>query len=115
MEKVEKSSFIEVFGETPVLKVLDFLLNFDSFDYSIGQISKETETKWESVENAINFLIKKGIVKKTRKLGKAQLYMLDKGGELTKMIKEIDLRLSKFFITQEIKKQSLKIPAKISR
>ena len=105
---MEKSSFVLVFGETPVIKVLDFLLTFDSFDYSIGQIAKETETKWESVENAINFLISKGIIKKTRKLGKAQLYMLDKEKELAKLLKEIDFRLSKFFIEHEMKKQSSK-------
>lgn len=96
-----------VFGETPLLKVLDFLLDFDSFDYSIGQISKETKTKWESVENALNFLMKKGIVKKTRKVGKAQFYMLNKENELAKLIQNIDFRLSKFFINQELKKQSL--------
>ncbi|MBS3091923.1 hypothetical protein J4466_00735 [Candidatus Pacearchaeota archaeon] len=105
---MEKSSFVLVFGETPVIKVLDFLLTFDSFDYSIGQISKETETKWESVENALRFLISKGIVKKTRKLGKAQLYMLDKEGELAKLLKEIDFRLSRFFIENEMKRQTLR-------
>jgi len=100
-----------VFGETPLLKVLDFLLDFDSFDYSIGQISKETETKWESVENALNFLMEKGIVKKTRKVGKAQLYMLNKENELTKLIQEIDIRISKFFIEQIFKKHRLKVSA----
>ena len=103
----EKSSFVLVFGESPLIKVLDFLLTFDSFDYSIGQISKETETKWESVETALNFLIKKEVAKKTRKLGKAQLYMLNKENELTKIIQDIDLKLAKFFIEQELKKQSI--------
>ena len=108
---MEKSSFVLVFGDSPFVRVLDFFLTFDSFDYSTAQIAKETETKWETVENILELLIKKGIVNKTRKVGKAWLYMLNKEKDITKLLLDIDMRVSDFFIKQEIEKQKIKIAA----
>jgi len=108
---MDKSSFMLVFGDAPLIKILDFLLTFREFDYSIAQIASETETKWESVEKALNILIKKGIAKKTRKSGKAQLYMLDAKAPIAKLILEIDGKISDFFIRQELARQKLKVAA----
>jgi len=106
---MEQSSFSLVFGNSPFVKILDFFLGFDEFDYSIALISKETETKWETVEKVINLLLKKKIIKKTRKLGKAQLYMLNKGSSLTKLLLDIDIKISDFFMKKELEKQKVKI------
>jgi len=108
---MEKSSFVLVFGNSPFVRVLDFFLTFDSFDYSIAQIAKETETKWETIENIVEMLIKKKIIKKTRKVGKAWLYILNKESELTNLLLEIDMKISDFFIKKELERQKYKIPA----
>lgn len=106
---MERSSFVLVFGNSPFVRVLDFFLTFEDFDYSIAQIAKETETKWGTVESVIKLLVKKGIVKKTRKLGKAWLYMLDKESKLTKLLLEIDMKISDFFVKKELEKQKIKV------
>ena len=77
MEEENQSIFLEYFGGSPYVKVLDFFLTFEDFDYPISFIAKETETKWETVEKVIEILVKKGFVRKTRKLGKAWLYGLN--------------------------------------
>ena len=105
---MKRSSFILVFGESPFVKVLDFFLNFEDFDYPIAFISKETQTKWETIEKVVENLIKKGIVKKTRKLGKAQLYALDKKNKLTGLLLNIDIKISEFFVKNELAKQKVK-------
>ena len=102
---MEKSSFTLVFGNSPFVKVLDFFMQFEDFDYPISFISKETETKWETVEKVIEILVKKGFVKKTRRLGKAQLYGLDKENKLTKLLLDIDMKISDFFVKEELKRQ----------
>ncbi len=106
---MDKSSFVLVFGSSPFVKVLDFFLEFEDFDYPISQISRETETKWETIEKVVDALIKKKIIKKTRKLGKAQLYMLNKENDLTKLLIGIDMKISKFFVGKEIDKQRIKV------
>ena len=106
---MERSSFVLVFGESPFVKVLDFFLSFEDFDYPIAFIAKETQTKWETVEKVIEVLIKRGIVKKTRKLGKAWLYSLNKESNLTKLLLDIDTRISDFFIRKELEKQKTQV------
>lgn len=107
--KMERSSFVLVFGSSPFIKVLDFFLTFEDFDYPISFIAKEAETKWETIEKIVEILIKKKIVKKTRKLGKAWLYQLNKESSLTKLVLEIDMKISEFFVKKEIEKQGNKI------
>ncbi len=102
---MEKSSFTLVFGESPFVKVLDFFIEFEDFDYPISFVSKETKTKWETVEKILDLLIKRGIIKKTRKLGKAWLYALDKENKLTRLLLDIDMKISDFYIKEELVKQ----------
>ena len=109
---MEKSSFSLVFGSSPFIKVLDFFLNFEDFDYSIAHIAKETETKWETVEKIIDALIKKRIIVKTRKLGKAWLYKLNKDEEMAQLLIDIDIKISDFFIKKELEVQKKKITVK---
>ena len=111
---MEKSSFTLVFGESPFVKVLDFFIEFEDFDYPISFISKETETKWETVEKVIEILIKKGVVKKTRKLGKAWLYGLNKESKLTKLLMDIDMKISDFYVNEELKRQKSGFVKKVS-
>lgn len=104
---MKKSSFTLVFGNSPFVKVLDFFLNNEEFDYPISYISKETQTKWETIEKVISALIEKGVIKRTRKLGKAQLYKLEKQNGLTELLQDIDIKISKFFIKKELEKQQI--------
>lgn len=106
---MQKSSLILTFDESPHIKILDFFIEFEDFDYPIAQIAKETETKWETTERVIDSLLQRRILKKTRRLGKAQLYMLNKNNPLTKLLIEIDNKISKFFINKELEKQKLTV------
>ncbi|MCX6741581.1 MAG: hypothetical protein NTX24_00170 [Candidatus Pacearchaeota archaeon] len=108
---MENSSFTLVFGNSPFVRILDFFLTFEDFDYPISQIAKETEMKWETTESILEILLKKKIIKKTRKVGKAQLFMLNKESDLTKLLIETDLKISDFFIKKELERQRMKIIA----
>lgn len=91
---MEKSSFIEIFGDSPEIRVLDFFLTFSEFDYPIKQVAKETDAGWTTVESAVKALVKKGVLKETRELGKAKLYALNKESKITRALLKIDLELS---------------------
>ena len=104
---MEKSSFVLVFGNSPFVKVLDFFLNYEDFDYPISYMAKETKTKWETVEKVVGILVEKGIIKKTRKLGKAWLYGLDRENALVELLQDIDIKISGFFAKKEVERQKL--------
>lgn len=48
-------------------------------------------------------LVATGIVKKTRKIGRAELFMLNKESPLVKKLIDIDFEISKMFVEKEIK------------
>lgn len=77
-----------VFGDKPIPLVLDFLLVHKDWDYPLSQIARETGLSYRTVQAVIPDLEKKGVVKQTRRLGKAKLYQLNSASESAKKLSE---------------------------
>ncbi len=103
----EKTSFIMVFGESPVAKVLDFLLDNQEFDYSLTDIAKGAEIAWSTLHEFWPDFVKLGIVKKTRKIGRAELYKLNVENPLVKKLVEIDMLVSSEMINKELQEREI--------
>ena len=103
----EKSSFTLVFGESPVIKVLDFLIDNQEFDYSLTDIAKNAEVGWTTIHQFWPELVRLAIVKKTRNIGRAELYKLNKESPLVNKLIEIDLLISKQLIQEELERQKI--------
>ncbi len=91
---MDKSTFVEVFGDSPAIRVLDFFLTFSEFDYPIKQVAQEIEAGWETVESVVRALIKKGIVRETRAFGRAKMFALNKESKIARTLLKLDLELS---------------------
>jgi len=96
-----------VFGDSPTSKVLDFFIDNQEFDYSSIDITKGAEIAWSTLHEFFPDLVKLGIVIKTRKIGRAELYKLNLENPLVKKLLEIDTLVSKQLIQLEIDKQKI--------
>ena len=105
-----KSSFSLVFGDSPIVKVIDFFLDNREFDYSLTDIAKNADIGWSTLHQFWNELFKLGIVTKTRRIGRAELYKLNINSSLVKKLIDLDRDISKKFIDAETK-QKLKVIA----
>lgn len=47
---MNETIFIEVFGSNPVMKVLDFLITFQLFDYPLTEIAKNSEVSYSTLQ-----------------------------------------------------------------
>ncbi|MFQ6063323.1 MAG: winged helix-turn-helix domain-containing protein [Methanosarcinales archaeon] len=103
----EKSSFRIVFGDSPRVKVLDFLLTFREFDYSLTEIAENANIGLATLNRLLPRLIKLGIVKETRKIGGTKLYKLNQENELVKTLIEMDNNISEIFINEELETQNI--------
>jgi hypothetical protein len=103
----EKTSFALVFGESPVVKVIDFLIDNQEFDYSLTDIAKGAAVGWTTLHQFWPDLVKLGVVKKTRKIGRAELYKLNLENLLAQKLIEIDMLISKQFVQKEFTKRVL--------
>ena len=87
--------FVEVFGNNPVMKVLDFLITFQAFDYPLTEIAKKSGVGYSTLQTFWDKLERNGIVVKTRRVGKSDLYKLNVNNPAVKQLIKLDWNLIK--------------------
>ena len=102
--KKEKSIFVEYFGEYPLIKILDFLVEGAGFDYSMAEIAKGSEVGWSAFSRIWKELNEKGIIVKTRQIGNAKLYTLNTKNPFVKLLINLDKSLVKLELNKVHKK-----------
>jgi predicted transcriptional regulator len=105
--KENKSFFLMQFGDTPQLRVLDFLIGFHFFDYPLTEIAKESNVSYNSLKSFFDSFIESGIVVKTRKVGKSDYYKLNLENPFIKNLIKLDWDLTKSNILPELKEKIL--------
>ncbi len=103
--KENKSLFLKQFGDTPQLRVLDFLIDNHMFDFPITAIARESNVSYNSLKIFFPNLIKSGIVIKTRRIGKSDYYMLNLKNYFVKNLIKLDWMLVKENVFFDEKKQ----------
>lgn len=87
--------FIEVFGSNPVMKVIDFLITFQAFDYPLTEIAKNSGVSYSTLQTFWHKLERNNIVIKTRRVGKSDLYKLNTKNPAVKQLIRLDWNLIK--------------------
>ncbi len=91
---VEKEAvLIEYFGNTPIIRIIDFLLENRLFDYSKKEIIEETGLAKATFYKYWDRLVDLELVKITRSFGKTKLYRLNEKNPIVEKIKELELSL----------------------
>ena len=106
----DKTSFRMIFGDSPVVKVIDFFLDNREFDYSLTDIAKNSDIGWSTMHQFWTDLVKLGIGIKTRRIGRAELYKLNLTSQLVKKLIDLDISISKKLMNKELG-QELKVSA----
>ena len=81
--------FTKAVGNTPKIKVLEFLIEGRELDYSISDIAEGAGIGRTTLFRIWNDFIELGIVKNTRNIGNAKLYKLNMSNAFVK--KMVDL------------------------
>ena len=89
----DKSLLLNLTGELPLFKIIDFLLEGKGMDFSKSDIAEGAEISRASLFNHWNEIEKHGIVKVTRSFGKTKLYTLNHKNPVTKRIIELEKTL----------------------
>jgi len=70
----DKSAFLEYFGDTPKLRLLDFLIGNHFFDFNMTDMAREANISYNSLKSFFKDFLKRGLIVKTRKVGKSDMY-----------------------------------------
>lgn len=90
----DESMLIEYFGNSPLIRTIDFLLENRLFDYSKKQIAEGSGIGKVTLFKNWGKIEKFGLVKATRKFGKTRLYKLNEENPAVKKLIELELVLA---------------------
>ena len=74
----EKSLFLQAYGDSPILRVLDFLVTFEEYDYSMKDIARNAKIGYTTLKSFWNDLVDRKVIVLTRNVGKAKMYKINK-------------------------------------
>ncbi|MBU0614907.1 MAG: hypothetical protein KJ601_02340, partial [Nanoarchaeota archaeon] len=102
-----KTAFLEIFGDSPILRVLDFLVVNEDFDYSMTDIANLSGVGYSTLKLFWNKLEKEGIVVNVRTVGKAKMYKLDLDNPIMKKFRDFYWETTKQKVHEKIKEKEL--------
>ena len=105
--KQNKSLFLKQFGDTPQLRVLDFLIDNQFFDYPMTEIARGSNVSYNSLNKFFHTIIESKVIVKTRRIGKSDYYKLNLANSFVKNLIKLDWIMAKRFIMPEIDGESV--------
>jgi len=78
--------FQEALGDTPVIRVLDFLIEGRELDYSLTNITENANIGWTTLHNIWENLISSNMIIHTRTIGRAKLFRINKENNAAKKL-----------------------------
>jgi len=91
----EKSLFVEYLGGSPYIRVLDYFIANDIYDCSLQDVADGTGLSRNTVRRAVTEMLELGIIRPTRRVGRARMFQINRENEYVNHLMELDLRLSK--------------------
>lgn len=91
-------------GDSPRMRVLQYLIEGRDFDYTLTDML-HAGISWGTINSLIPELLTLGIVVKTRKIGRATLYKINRENETAKQL----MKLYDTLLLQELHKKKEKI------
>ena len=99
--------FLEIFGDSPILRVLDFLVVNEDFDYSMTDIAKLSGIGYSTLKLFWDKLEKEKIVLNTRIVGKAKMYKLNFRNSIIKKFRDFYWETTKDRVNLRLKEKDL--------
>lgn len=81
----EESIFLDYVGDSPRMRVLQYLIEGRDFDYTLTDLLN-AGVSWGTLNQLVPRLVELGMVVKTRKIGRATLYKINGDNEATQQL-----------------------------
>jgi len=101
----EKSLLLQLTGDMPLFRIIDFLLDNKGLDFSKSDIVKGSGISRASLFHYWEELEKRGIVRVTRRFGKTKLFTLNSKSIITKRLLDLERALIADSLENEAKKK----------
>jgi len=104
-----KTIFLNTFGDSPVLRVLDFLIVNEDFDYSMTDIANLSKVGYSTLKLFWQRLEKEDIIIKTRTVGKAKMYKLNVANPVIKRFRDLYWETTKHHVHKKMQEKPITV------
>lgn len=106
----EESIFLDYVGDTPRMRILQYLIEGRDFDYMLTDLLN-AGVSWGTLNTLVPKLFELGMVTKTRKIGRATLYKINQNNVAVKQLIELynKLLLGNLAQTEEPAKKKVEV------
>lgn len=105
----EESIFVEYFGDSPLVRILNFLILGKDFDYSMTEIAEGAGVGWTSFVRAWKTIVSKNAVVPTRVIGKAKLFKLNTNDPTIKKLVKLHWEIIKAETNKHLKEEQIEV------
>jgi len=86
---INDTILVEVFGSSPETRMISLFMDFPLNDFMQKEVCEATGLNPRTVRSRLSKLKEKGIIKETRKVGKATFYQLNREGHVIERIDDL--------------------------
>jgi len=101
---------VKMFGNSPKIRILDIFMDNPYFDFTKSEVIRELGMSKQTFYKYFKELEDLGIVKPTRRIGRATLYKINNDHPLVKKLNEIITEVSQQIAEQEAEKMKKSVP-----
>ncbi|MDO8741202.1 MAG: hypothetical protein Q7J54_06550 [Candidatus Woesearchaeota archaeon] len=105
----DKTIFLRIFGDSPILRALDFLVVNEDFDYSMTDIADLSGIGYSTLKLFWEKLEKEGVIIKTRIVGKAKMYRLNLTNPVIRKFREFYWETTKHHVHEKVKEKEIMV------
>lgn len=102
----EDSIFLDYIGDNPRMRILQYLIEGRDFDYTVTDMLN-SGVSWGTLNSIVPNLLKFGIIIKTRKIGRATLYKINKenvfSNQLIKLYDDLIMQKLNYLSSKKLK------------
>ena len=102
-----KTAFLNVFGDSPILRVMDFLVVNEDFDYCMTDIASLSGVGYSTLKLFWNKLEKEGIVVNVRTVGKAKMYKINLANPVIQKFRDFYWETTKQRVHEKVEEELL--------
>ena len=102
-----RSTFLRLFGDTPILRVMDFFIVHEEFDYSMTDLAELSGVGYSTLKLFWPNLEQSRLVMMTREVGKAKMYRLNLSNPAVQSFKDFYWATTKLNTRQVLAKKSI--------
>ncbi|MBI3052345.1 helix-turn-helix transcriptional regulator [Candidatus Woesearchaeota archaeon] len=86
---MEQPIFIKALGDTPKIRILNYLIKYRGLDYSMSDIARNSNVGWATLSRLWKEFVGLKIMTATREVGKAKLFKLNEKNEAVMKLIEV--------------------------